>query len=168
MKYVGYGITFSLGMIAMFLILQKCETGKKVYIEKKGIPVVKEKINPVAHFEKETKPKPKKTFKVAKKPKETPNIEVINSDTLASIPDSAIINVYSDTTQIGRAKIIQRDSVEGVILKRQLGCIGCFDTTFVYVTDTIIYPCKPKLKDLGLAFGAGYLLGIITGLFVAK
>lgn len=166
MKFTQIGIAFLIGMIAMFLILQKCETGKVVYREKKGVPNPVEKKIDTAHFEKAVVPKPRTTKKVAKKAKETPNIEVINSDTLASIPDSAIINVYSDTTQIGRAKIIQRDSVEGVILKKQVGCIGCFDTTFVYVTDTIIYPCKPKLKDLGLAFGAGYLLGIITGLFV--
>jgi len=168
MKFTQIGIAFLIGMIAMFLLLQKCETGKKVYIEKKGVPVIVDKKDTTTHFEKEVKPKPKKTFKVAKKAKETPNIEVINLDTLASIPDSAIINVYSDTTQIGRAKFIQNITVDGIVLNSQNGCIGCFDTTFVYVTDTIIYPCKPKLKDLGLAFGAGYLLGIITGLFVAK
>jgi hypothetical protein len=167
MRATWIGIAFMVGMITMFIILQRCDKKEPVYIEKKGVPIVKQKINPVAHFEKAVKPKPKKTFKVAKKV--TPNVEVVNSDTLASIPDSAIINVYNDTTQIGRAKIIQRDSVQGTILKRQLGCIGCFDTTFVYVTDTLIVDKKcPKtpIKDLGLAFGAGYLMGILTVLFV--
>jgi hypothetical protein len=34
MKFTQIGIAFLIGMIAMFLLLQKCETGKKVYIEK--------------------------------------------------------------------------------------------------------------------------------------
>lgn len=165
MKITGYGITFLIGMIAMFLLCQKCETGKKVYIEKKGVPVIVEKVDTVAHFEKAKKPKPKKTFKVKK---ETTNVEVINKDTLASIPDSTIINVYNDTTQIGRTKFIQNLTVDGIILSRENGCIGCFDTTYVYVTDTLIVPCKPKFKDLGIAFGVGYFLGVITGLFVIK
>lgn len=164
MKFTQIGIAFLVGMIAMFLILQTCDRKPPVYIEKKGTPVIVEKKIDTAHFEKAVKPKAKKTFRVKK---EVPNVEVVNSDTLASIPDSAIINVYNDTTQIGRVKIIQKDSVEGTILKRQLGCIGCFDTTYVYVTDTLIVdkPCKPKIKDLGIAFGIGYVLGILTGVF---
>lgn len=165
MKFSGYIQSIIIVLLIAYICFLGCEKGKKVYIEKKGVPVIVDKKDTTTHFEKEVKPKPKKTFKVAKKEKETPYIEVINLDTLAK--DSSIINIYNDTTTIGRAKIIQRDSVEGVILKRQLGCIGCFDTTYVYVTDTLIVdkPCRPQVKNMGIAFGIGYVLGILTGVF---
>lgn len=155
---LGIGIT-----VFAVLYLKSCGSEKVKTVTKftvgKSWSVTKPNLEPV-HFNRAVEsPKPIKVYFPV-------HIHHYYNDSTRwkSIVDSLrnllAIRVYLDSQKIGKATIYSNDSVQGTLLRKQIGCLNCgYDTTFSYRVDTLdrtIEKVAPKSSiggQVGIYFG---------------
>lgn len=150
-------------VVAVLLCCQQCESGKpqikKIYVQGKSWTITEKKSDTTTHFNKAVQNlKPKIVY--------YPVHHWHHDSTqwrhlVDSLLNELATRVYSDTQQIGKAKIISNDSVKGSLLSRQVGCIGCFPDTVEKVrVDTL----KTVEKLPSSKWSVGAHVGVTAGI----